>query len=386
VSQPEIILGIDLGTSFSTAAAWVQGKLYLVPDKRGEPCIPSIVHFPHQGEPIVGHEAERYRAAEPDATVSGVKRILGRMFDTSEVTIMAAHSAIAIRPAENGTPILGLRTGNRTPPEVASHIFRFLRARAEERFQTPARRAVVTLPATADEKVREATIHAAKMAGIEVLRTLTEPSAAAIAYHMDRVMPAGRLLVYDFGGGTFDVTVLEQSASGFRTLVTGGDPCLGGDDLDHALAHQIASFIYRSQRIDLTKDVVRWDRVVRQAERTKRALSASSIAKFRLPKAYSAQRKTQDLDLNVHRDDIMGRWQPLIDRSTKATAQTVMKGGLRPKDLEHTVLVGGTAFVPAVQRAVAKLLGGPAKLSDNPQTAVACGAAVVAARLVKTAA
>ena len=386
MSHPEIILGIDLGTSFSTAAAWFQGKLHLVPDDRGEPCIPSVVYFPRNQPPVVGHAAERYRAAEPDATVSGVKRILGRPFDAPEVTIMAAHSAMGIRPAENGSPILGLRTGNRTPVEVASHIFEHLRSRAEARFRAPAQKAVVTLPATADDGVRDATIHAARMAGIEVVRTLSEPSAAAIAYHLDRSMAAGRLLVYDFGGGTFDVTVLEQGPAGFRTLVTGGDACLGGDDFDHALAHQVAAFIFRSQRVDLTKDVVRWDRVVRQSERTKRALSAASTASFRLPKAYSAQRKTVDLDLNVHRDDVVGRWQPLVGRSIKATAETLMKGGLRPTALEQTVLVGGTTFIPLVQRAVEKLLGRPATLSDNPQTAVACGAAVVASRLGRRAA
>jgi len=386
VSQPEIVLGIDLGTSFSTAATWFQGKLYLVPDKRGEPCIPSIVHFPNRGEPIVGSDAERYRAAEPDATVSGVKRIMGRPFESSEVTIMGAHSAIAIRPAENGTPILGLRSGNRTAPEVASHLFRHLRARAEERFQCPANRAVVTLPATADEAVRCATIHAAKLAGLEVMRTLSEPSAAAIAYHMDRKMSEGRLLVFDFGGGTFDVTVLEQGPDGFKTLVAGGDACLGGDDFDHALAHQIASFIFRSQRIDITKDIVRWDRVVRQSERTKRALSASETAPFRLPKAYSAQRQTRDLDLNLHRDDVAPRWQPLVERSIKRTAEAIMKGGLRPSDLEHNILVGGTTFIPMVQRAVSRLLSRPATMSENPQTAVACGAAVVAARLSRSAA
>lgn len=377
----EIVIGIDFGTSFSTAAAFVKGKLYLVPGRGGEPCIPSIVHFPGRGRyPHVGMEAERFRLAEPDASVSGVKRLLGRKAEDPEVKVFQAHSAAQVVPTQNGQVILRTRHGEVSPVEVASIVFAHLRERSEARFRAPVKKAVVTLPATADDAVRDATVHAARSAGLEVVRTLTEPAAASIAYHLDHHQGHRRLLVYDFGGGTFDCTLLEQSDAGFRTTAVGGDPCLGGDDLDHALAHQLASFIYRTKKVDLTKDIVRWERLVRTSEATKRALSAQESAPFRLKDAYTADRKAHDLNLNLHRDDVEPKWTPLIERSLKATAATLMKVGLRPADVEATVLVGGTCYVPLVRRKVQKLMSKPAVVSPNPQTAVAIGAAIVASR------
>jgi molecular chaperone DnaK (HSP70) len=380
VSQDGIVLGIDLGNSYSTAAAWIQGKLYLVPDRRGEPCIPSIVYFPGRGLPVVGAEAERYRMAEPDSTVSGVKRILGKAADSPEMKVFQAHSAIGVQASAGNTPILTSRAGEHTAPEVASYIFRYLRERAEERFSTTIKKAVVTLPATANKATEEATVHAAKLAGIDVLRTLSEPSAASIAYHMDNQAGHQKLMVYDFGGGTFDATVLEQGAQGFRTIGVGGDSCLGGDDFDHALAGQVAAYVYRTYKVDITKDVVRWDRMVRISEQTKKALSAKDVAPFRMHDAVTAQRKSHDLELTLHRDDLESKWTQLIDRSLKATAQVMLQSGLKPQHLDATVLVGGTTFIPLIRRSVARMMGQPGIVASNPQTAVACGAAIVAAR------
>jgi molecular chaperone DnaK len=387
VDAEEIVVGVDLGTSFSTAAAFVRGKLYLVPGRGGEPCIPSVVHFPGGGRPPrVGAEAERYRMAEPDASVSGVKRILGRQADAPEVSLFEAQSAVRVAKAPNGQVILRTRHDEVTPQEVASRVFRHLKERAETRFSATIRKAVITVPATAEPPVVEATVSAARSAGLEVLRTLTEPAAASIAYHLDDQTGHQRLLVYDFGGGTFDCTLLEQSKDGFRTAAAGGDPCLGGDDLDLALAHQVASFLFRSRKVDVTKDVVRWERLVRTSEQTKRALSIQDTAPFRLPDAYSADRRTQDLLLNVHRDDVEPKWQPLINRSLKATAEMLMKASLRPDHVDATVLVGGTCYVPMVRRMVQRLMGQPGVVASNPQTAVAVGAAVVASRSVRHAA
>ncbi|MGF1508312.1 MAG: Hsp70 family protein [Myxococcota bacterium] len=379
--QTDIVLGIDLGNSYSTAAAWIQGKLYTVPDRRGEPCIPSIVYFPPKGLPVVGAEAERYRMAEPDATVSGIKRVLGRAADSPELRVFEAHSAVSVCASAGSTPILRTRVGEHTPAEVASYIFRHLKERAEARFHNPIKKAVVTLPATATPSTEEATRSAAKMAGLEVLRTLSEPSAAAIAYHLDRADGPDKLLVYDFGGGTFDATILEHGQDGFRTLGVGGDGCLGGDDFDHVLASQVASYIFRTYRVDVTRDVVRWERLIRIGETTKKALSAREVAPFRMPDAFSHQRKAVDIDLALHRDDLEPKWQPLIERSVKATADVLMRAGLRPEHLDATVMVGGTTFVPLVRRAVDRLMGKPGIVAPNPQTAVACGAAIVASRI-----
>ena len=386
MSSGELILGIDLGTSFSTAACWVKGKLYLVPDRRGEPCVPSIVYFPSRGTPVVGADAERYRMAEPDATVSGVKRILGKAEGDPELAVFQSHAAVGVQVTPGGAPVLQTRHGEHTATEVASLIIRHLKERAETRFQTRVTRAVMTVPATADDATREATRQAARMAGIEIIRFISEPSAAAIAYNLDAFEGDRRLMVYDFGGGTFDATILEQSGGAFKTLAVGGDSCLGGDDFDYALAHQIASFIYRSQRVDITKDVVRWDRIIRQSEATKRALSAKEMARFRLTDAFSANRASHDLELNLHREDVEPKWSELVERSLKASAQVMVQSRLRPDDVDTTVLVGGSTFIPLIRRSVQRMMKKPGVVANNPQTAVACGAAIVATRVASRAA
>ena len=384
---PKITLGIDLGNSFSTAAAWVNGRCYFVPDTRGEPCIPSVVYFPAEGTPAVGAYAQRMRQAEPAHTISGIKRILGRKFDSTEVKILAAHSAICIRKAANGTPILVARDREYTPIEIAAIIIEHLKERAQERFCTRIDKCVLTLPASATTDVEHATVQAARAAGFEVLRTVTEPHAAALAAGLARRNAQRRVLVYDFGGGTFDATALDQDDGKFKPLAVGGDGCLGGDDLDHALADLASAHVWKTTKVDLSKDLERWERLVREAENTKRALSVRHVAPLRLKHAYSVRGVDRDIELMIHRNDLEARWTPLVQRSATVAAQTLLAAELKPRDVGTTLMVGGTTYVPMVKTALDRLMGPTIVHHDRPQTAVAEGAAIAAARaMARTAA
>ncbi len=382
----ELTLGIDLGNSFSTVAVRFNGRTYFVPDNRGEPCIPSVVYFPEDGSPVVGAYAVRMRQLEPTNTVSGIKRILGRHFDSPEVKILGAHSAVRMRPAPNNTPILDTRAGEHTPIEVATYIFKHLRELAEARFRTAARKVVITLPASATPDVEHATVQAARRAGLEVLKTLSEPHAAALAAGIDKRFDQQRLLVYDFGGGTFDATALDQGDGHIEPIAVGGDGCLGGDDLDNALAELASAHVWKTTKVELSNDVERWDRLVRESENTKRALSARHVAPLRLKSAFHSRGKDHDLELMIHRQDIEPRWAPLVQRSVMVTAQTLLAAGLKPKDIGMTLMVGGTTFVPMVKLALDRLMGGSIEHHPSPQTAVAEGAAIAAARALSRAA
>lgn len=381
-----MILGIDLGTSFSTAAAWVNGKMYLVPDERGEPCIPTVVHYPKDGRPIVGHAALKYRRADPENTISGIKRALGRSIDSPEGRVFAASTAVTVKPAPNKRLILQTRRGDHIPEEIAGLVYTHLRSLAEHRFQARVRRAVLTVPASATPESIEATLRAARQAELEVMATIPEPTAAATAFGLDAFRGQRRLLVYDFGGGTFDVTIMRQHDQTLEPVAMGGDGGLGGDDFDEALARHAAGRVWKQHRVELEKDVVRWDRVLHEAEATKRALSAMPAARLRVKDAYSAGGQRRDIDATVSREDVQMRWNPLVERSIKVMADTILAAELRPRSIDALLLVGGTTYIPQVRSAVTKIMAKPGQHPGDPQTAVACGAAVHAARRLMKAA
>lgn len=386
MARSPLVLGIDFGTSFSTAAAWVDERLYMVTDERGEPCIPSVVHVPSRGDPTVGFRATQLGLREPQLCIRGIKRVLGRPPDHPAFRIFEAQNAALVRSGPRKTAIIKVAGRDFTPEQLAAEIFRALKAQAEARFRLPVKKAVVTLPASADAAQREATKKAAQMAGLLVMKTIPEPAAGAMAYGLDRRdVQDRRLLVYDFGGGTFDVTVLRQTGPKLQPLSLGGDPLLGGDDLDEALAQQVASQIWRQYKVRLDADVVRWQRVLQQTEQVKRALSGTDEVRLRIRDLFSAG-PLRDLDLPVTRLDTDPRWRPLVDRTVKVTVQTMVQSRLRPDDIDEVVLVGGSTYVPLVRQVVETVLKKPGIQGDDPQTAVAAGAALMAGRVMKMAA
>lgn len=381
VSEDDVVIGIDLGTHYSTAGAWLHDKIYLAPDERGEVCVPSVVHVTPRGL-VVGAEAERLRASEPASTIAGVKRLLGRKLGDGPVRLFEAQSSVPLITGRDGGLALIARGREISAVEVAAAIFRYLRSRMEARIGGRVTRAVITVPVASPRAAREATAQAARLAGLEVVRVIAEPCAASVA--ITRGLPqTQRVLVYDFGGGTFDAAIVTNHGSVLAVAGSGGDDCLGGDDLDEALARSISGHLWRSARIDVTKDAVRWPRILRHAERVKRALSTSAQTRFRLDDAWSHKGQVQDLDMMIGRSDVESLWTDLVDRSIKASAAVMLESGLRPSQLDGVAMVGGTSWVPKVQHDVARVLGRPLIGNVDPQTAVACGAAMVAARAIE---
>ncbi|MGC3999262.1 MAG: Hsp70 family protein [Anaeromyxobacter sp.] len=381
MTSQELVLGIDLGTTYSTAAAVIDGRIHFALDGRGEASIPSVVHFPKSGPPLVGSDAVRQRSADPQNTVQGIKRILGRGADSPAARLLDAAAAFRIK-SQPGHPeaAVVVRTGEYTATEVASLILRYLRERAELRFGRRIGKAVMTVPVKANQAVRDAMVRCGRMAGLEVIRIVSEPSAGAVArgFGGPGVGPAP-VLVYDFGGGTLDASVVQRDGPRLRVLSAGGDDCLGGDDFDGAFARWMASGIYRLHGIDVTRDAVVWDRIQRQCELAKRALSASLEARLQVRDAFTMGGRTQHLDYLVRREHLAPHWAELVDRSIAAAAQTVSEAGLTDAaQLGAVLLIGGTTYVPQVRTGVAQAFARPCVVEEDPQTAVARGAALLA--------
>jgi molecular chaperone DnaK len=375
----EPVLGIDLGTTYSTAAAVIDGRLHFALDERGEACIPSVVHFPRSGPPAVGAAAERMRSSDPQNTIFGVKRLIGRSADSPAARLLDACSAFRIKGRRDGEAAVQVGSGEYAASEVAALLLRHLRERAEARFGRRIGKAVLTVPVTASDEVRAAMVRCGRMAGLEVLRIVPEPCAGALTRGLG---PGGGcdapLLVFDFGGGTFDAAVVQRSGAQVRVLAAGGDDCLGGNDFDLAFARWIASGVYRVRSIDVTLDAVLWDRVQRQCELVKRALSAANEARYLVKDAFGSGGRVQHLDYVVRRDHLSPGWADLVERSVQAAAETVAGAGLAGSDLGAVLLIGGTTHVPQVRARVAQALQRPCVVEEDPQTAVARGAALLA--------
>jgi molecular chaperone DnaK len=377
----ELVLGIDLGTTYSTAAAVIDGRIQYAVDGRGEASIPSVVHFAKAGPPQVGADAVRMRASDPQNTVFGIKRVVGRPGDSPAARLLDQTAPFRIKPQPGAAEVsVVVRSGEYSASEVASLILRYLRERAEVRFGRRITKAVVTVPVMAGPAVREAMLKCGRMAGLEVTRIVSEPCSGAVARGMGAAgVGSAPVLVYDFGGGTLDATVVQRDGLRLRALSAGGDDCLGGDDFDTAFARWVASGVYRMQGIDVTRDTVVWDRIQRQCELVKRALSARPEARFQLRDAFSVGGRVQHIDYVVRREHLAPQWAELVDRSIASSAQALDQAGIG--DIAHlgaVLLIGGTTFVPQVRTGVAQAFPRPCVIEDDPQTAVARGAALLA--------
>lgn len=376
----ELVLGIDLGSTYSTAAVVIDGRFQYAVDGRGESSIPSVVHFPKAGPPVVGSDAVRLRAADPTNTVVGIKRVVGRPADSPAARLLDQTAAFRIKAQGKGEVSVVVRSGEYTASEVASLILRYLRERAEVRFGGRIGKAVLTVPVAATAAVREAMVRCGRMAGLEIVRIVSEPCAGGVARGMGASgVGSAPVLVYDFGGGTLDATVVQRDGLKLRVLASGGDDCLGGDDLDTAFARWVANGVFRQHGVDVTRDVVVWDRIQRQCELVKRALSSAPEARYQLRDAFSVGGRVQHLDFMVRRDHLAPHWAELVDRSISASAQALDQAGLGELSrLGAVLLIGGTTFVPQVRVGVAQAFPRPCVLEDDPQTAVARGAALLA--------
>lgn len=357
-----MILGIDLGTTNSAVGVVDTGFPILLADEDGRRITPSAVWFGRDGSVEVGTKALRRRALEPDRVVTSVKRLMGRRWEEIDDDF-----AVAVEKGPDGL----LRVLGRTAEEVSAEILKELKRQAEWRMGVPISKAVITVPAYFNDGQRGATKRAGELAGLEVVRILNEPTAAALAYGLDKLGERSRVAVYDLGGGTFDLSILEMQDGVFQVLATHGDTRLGGDDLDGMILR------WAVEQSGLTAVDFRVEAQVRlraEAERVKVALSEGSEAVFRVP-FYDGGRS---IEVAMKREELEKLAAPWIGRTLRHSRQALADAGLKAEDLNAVVLVGGSTRMPAVRRAVAELFGREPDISQHPDEAIALGATVQA--------
>jgi molecular chaperone DnaK len=366
----ELILGIDLGTTNSAVGAVESGFPILLADAEGRRITPSAVWFPVAGDGAgsggaveVGRKALRRRTAEPGRVVTSVKRLMGRRYGEE------AEYCVPMERAADGSG--GVRVLGRSPEEVSAEILRELKGIAEMRLERTATKAVITVPAYFNDAQRAATKRAGELAGLEVVRILSEPTAAALAYGLDKLAEKSRVAVYDLGGGTFDLSVLEMQDGVFQVLSTRGDTRLGGDDIDAGLARMVAAGAgVEFEGLGAGARI----RLIEEAERVKRALSERESESFRAP-FYDGSRS---LEAEVGRGALENLMRPLIGRTVTCCRQALTDANLKPEDLDAVILVGGSTRIPSVRSAVKEFFGREPDLSQHPDEAVALGATIQA--------
>jgi molecular chaperone DnaK len=372
------VLGIDFGTSTSSAAAFIDNEVHVVLDG-GEPSIPSVVYIPRAGDLLCGVEALRHGAADPFGLLTGLKRLLGRRADDPSIRHLDAGVAYRIQAAPNGSAMVRARNSDFAPTQLVAALLTRLRRLAEVRFGGDIRRAVMTVPVEMAPDYQSALKRAAAIAGLEILAFVPEPVAGVIAHGFDR--PGDRrIAVCDFGGGTFDTSLMEQRGTRFHGVASAGDAFLGGDDFDAAMADAVDGVVFKNARVSLRRDVTIWSQLLLRVESTKRQLSREKQARLRLREAYTLGERRNDVDLMVDRAWIEPRWQPLVDRAKLCVGTLVESAKWKNAEIDDIVLIGGTTMVPLVQREMSSFFGRALVPSPMASLAVVRGAALLAAR------
>ncbi len=356
----ELILGIDLGTTNSAVGVVDSGFPILLANEDGRRITPSVVWIGRNGEMEVGEKALRSQMLEPGRVVTSIKRLMGRR--ASEV---AGDFPLEITAHSEGQP----RVLGKSPEEISAEILREMKRIAEWRMGVPIRKAVITVPAYFHDGQRAATKRAGELAGLEVVRILNEPTAAALAYGLDKLAEKSRIAVYDLGGGTFDLSILEMQDGVFQVLATHGDTQLGGDDLNALILRWIME---RSGMVEM--ESATRIRFLVEAERVKLALSESEEAVFRVP----FYQGNQSVEEKITRDALEKIAAPWIGRTIRHCRQALADAALKPGDLDAVVVVGGSTRMPAVRRAVAEFFGKEPDVSQHPDEAIALGATIQA--------
>ena len=377
------VIGIDLGTTNSVVAIMEAGQPVVIANAEGARLTPSVVGFQDNGERIVGHAARRQAVTNAKNTVYSIKRFMGRRH--SEVGTEEKMVPYKVVGGAEELVKVDVRGKQYTPPEISAMILTALKEAAETYLGQKVTRAVITVPAYFNDSQRQATKDAGAIAGLTVERILNEPTAAALAYGLDK-KKQGRVAVFDLGGGTFDVSILDIGDGVFEVLSTNGDTHLGGDDFDQALINWVADEFKRENKIDLRQDVMALQRLRDACERAKCDLSQSMQAQINLPFITADASGPKHLQTNVTRAKFEQLIDPLLDRC-KGPCQTALRDAkLKPADVDEVILVGGSTRVPAVQALVKELFAKEPNRTVNPDEVVAVGAAIQAAVLTGEAA
>jgi molecular chaperone DnaK len=378
------VIGIDLGTTNSVVAVADANGARVLSDEGGS-LIPSVVSFHPSGDVLVGATAKERRLLDAQHTVYSVKRLIGRPFTSFEVKQARERFAFELSEGPSGGVLVTARGETYTLSEISAFVLRHVRKVAEAALGAECGQAVVTVPANFNELQRSATKAAGRVAGLDVLRILNEPTAAALAYGYNKASNE-RVAVYDLGGGTFDITILQLAGDVFEVLATAGDTFLGGDDVDSAIADQMAAQFLEQSRYDARQDRQAYERLKAAAEWAKIQLSEKPQVKLCIEElAYGEGGKALNLDYALTRDQLEHMCQPLVARSFDVCEDAMKAAGLRPTQLDNVILVGGSTRIPLLQRMVAEYFGRRPLADIDPDLVVAQGAALQALSLAEPA-
>ena len=374
------VIGIDLGTTNSCVAIMEGGDPKVITNPEGGRTTPSIVAVNESGERLVGQIAKRQAITNPENTVFGVKRLIGRKFASKEIQDDMKILPYKIEQASNGDAAINIQNKSYSPAEVSSFILAFIKKYAEDYLGETVTDAVVTVPAYFDDSQRQATKDAGKIAGLNVLRIINEPTAASLAYGMDKKSEE-KIAVFDLGGGTFDISILEIGEGVFEVKSTNGDTHLGGEDFDLRVIDYLADEFKKDQGIDLRSDKMALQRLKEAAEKAKMELSSSMETDVNLPFITADASGPKHLNMKMTRAKLEALVSDLLDRLEGPCRTALKDAGLNPNEINEVILVGGMTRMPAVQERVSRIFGKEPHKGVNPDEVVAIGAAIQGAVL-----
>jgi molecular chaperone DnaK len=370
------VIGIDLGTTNSCVAVLEAGQPIVIANSEGGRTTPSVVALSGGGERLVGQIARRQAVTNPEQTIFAVKRLIGRRFDDAAVTTAKEHLPYEVTKGEKDAAYVKVGDESRSPAEISSWILQKMKQTAEDYLGETVTDAVVTVPAYFNDSQRQATKDAGTIAGLNVLRIINEPTAAALSYGLDKGSGDRKIAVFDLGGGTFDVSILELGDGVFEVKSTNGDTYLGGEDFDQAVIGYLCAEFNKDQGIDLSSDKMALQRLKEAAEKAKCELSTSQETDINLPFITADQSGPKHLNIKLTRSKLEALCSDLLDRLDGPCQTAIRDAGLSASDIEEVVLVGGMTRMPAVQQHVQKIFGREPHKGVNPDEVVALGAAI----------
>ena len=374
------VIGIDLGTTNSCVAIMEGGDPVVIANSEGSRTTPSVVAFSDSGERLVGQIARRQAITNPENTISAVKRLIGRRYDDAMVQKAAKVLPYKVVRADNGDAWVEIRDKGYSPAEISAFILQKMKQTAEDYLGEKVTEAVITVPAYFNDSQRQATKDSGRIAGLNVLRIINEPTAASLAYGLDKKKDE-KIAVFDLGGGTFDISILELGDGVFEVKSTNGDTFLGGEDYDQRVIDYLADEFKKDQAIDLRKDRMALQRLKEASEKAKCELSSSMETDINLPFITADQNGPKHLNMKLTRSKLEALCADLIDKTEGPCRQALKDAALTPGDINEVILVGGMIRMPAVQERVKKIFGKEPHRGVNPDEVVAVGAAIQAAVL-----
>jgi molecular chaperone DnaK len=368
------IIGIDLGTTNSCVAVMEGNEPVVIANDEGRRTTPSIVAFLKNGERKVGDPAKRQAITNPSNTIMSIKRYMGRRFD--EVTGEMTHNSYKILKGDNNTPRVDIDGRMYTPQEISAMILQKMKKTAEDFLGYEVKEAVITVPAYFNDAQRQATKEAGEIAGLNVRRIINEPTAAALAYGFDKQHKDSKIAVFDLGGGTFDISILELGDGVFEVKSTNGDTHLGGDDFDKIVMDWLADEFKKDEAVDLHKDPMAWQRLKEAAEKAKIELSSSQETEINLPYITAVDGVPKHLVRKLSRAKFEQLADKLVERTLEPCRRALKDAGLSTNDIDEVILVGGSTRIPKIQEVVEKFFGKKPNKGVNPDEVVAIGAAI----------